>query len=674
MNLFFKSTVIALSITYLTACLEVEDNNDAVVTALQEQNDILAEQNAAQKSENSVTVTGKINNLSTDSAAQSASLTIKVGNEWSEAVMVATDGSFELVNLPGNSDYTLLIKSNNNSFVERVYFGTTKTTVAGISFQNIGLLNVSEGQLFSYSILDSITNEHIPALELYASSRVIQSNRFGAVSDAEDYYHTASFNAENFQYEIVLPKDISLSLYASLDIDNDGENDYRTETSSYSSAIVEASKINEQSTVYLVDLQKTAQEIEFRISVLDAESNIIANQSLTIDDQTNGQLVSEFDEDTLQYVLTAKLSSSLKILSPAFSVEGQSYRSGYISISNNNDEIYVQTYIYNQSGSYRSFSYYLPLDSETVDIVYQPQSAVSDVSDVELVFKSNNLSSINTEYKAYYSQPVAINADTVIGLKRKNVVSVTRGDDSSDDLVLAGATLLSVSDVDVTMVAGLSLNNTLLTINPYTSLLAGYQYQYVINDIVDSSTGALIDIVDDNSAVFDVESTDSFDINTLKLDNNNYYTNAELIKSENTAGEASNYSYGSNSSYLIIPEIATQQLKSLTIHKRLVTSQGSSESDFDAWQVIDNGQFNYSPSKGYAFSTATNEEVYNETGNVLRYIYKGMGISDGKVRQLNISEYLYDNTEASESSITFEYSYETRDGVVSAGIIVLPVL
>jgi hypothetical protein len=671
MNFIYKSTVIALAVASLSACQS--DDNDDVVAALQKQNEILAAQNANQKEESSVTLNGKVFNLSDDATTQNAIVTIKVGSEWSKPVAVSEDGRFELVNLPSNSDYTLLIKSDNDSFLERVFFGTTKVGSEGVSFQDIGQLSVSEGRSYSYSIFDSVTNEDIVDLELYASSRVIQPSRDGEVTDSSEYYHTSTFNAETKKYDIILPKHIPLNIYASLDIDNNGDDEYRTENYN-SSLIVRASEVNKENPIYLIDLVEAVKNIEFRVSVLDKEGNVIENASLNIDDQLNGKLSPNYDEKTLQYVFDAKLTSSLKILSPAMTIDKQSYSSGYINISNNNDKLSIQTYVYNQNGHHTTETYQLPLDTEVVDIVFQPKNTTAQSNtNLELVLKSTDLDTDNTEYKAYYSQPIEINTDTVT-LKQRNVLSITKGNDSPTDLVLAGTTLLTFSDIDVATKSEVSLNNTLLTINPEVSLQGGYQYQYLVNGMIDVNSGALVDVSNDNSLIFDVEpeSTEEFSINMLKLDNNNYYTNGSLITATNTAGEASPSRYRSGHVYLVIPTIAEHQLKSLTMKKMIVTNQGNVVNNIDIFQVIVDGEF-YNSNSRRVLSVAQNEEIVSSNHNH-NQLFKGMNIPDGKVRTLNTSEYLLDNTLGSINRITFEYAYETNEGVISTGTIVLPVL
>jgi len=675
MKTFFKPTAIALALVSLTACIEVKDNNnnDEVVSALQAQNEILAAQNEAQQAENSVTITGKVTNISTDSAAQGASVVIKVGNDWSEAVEVAVDGSFELTALPYNSDYTLVVKSTGDAFLNRTYYGTTRAGTSGVNFQDIGELLVSEGELKSYAVLDSQTNESILGLSLYSYSHVYQSYRVIDASDKKDYYHTGSYNEATSQYEIVLPKDLALSIYADLDLDDDGDNDYHVEGGSSSgSTLVRSSDVNEISSVYLIDQTLPEQEIEFRVSMLDKEGNVLSNLSLMIDDQLNEEILSEFDESTQQYVLTAKFAYTIKILSPAFSKNEQSYDSSYISISRNDEKIQVRTYAYDSNG-YHSYNYYnVPLDSTTLDLILQPRETNSGNTTIELLTKSTGLHANNTTYKAFYSQPIQLD-DNSVELMQKNVLSVIRGNDSLDDLVLSGTTLISQEDVLVNSTAELSLNNTQLTARPESALQGGYQYQYLINEVIDSSTETLVNISNDDSAVFEVKSQndDAFDINTLQLDNNNYYTNAELITTENTAGDTTNYSHGSSYVYLIIPASAVNTLKSFTLQKMIVTNQGNSNNDVDSWRIINDGQTNYLNTR-YAVSTAENEVItYNNYNSYS--IYKGLASPDGKVYLLNTSEYLYDNTESSENSITFQYSFETLDGEISTGSITLAV-
>jgi len=58
------------------------------------------------------------------------------------------------------------------------------------------------------------------------------------------------------------------------------------------------------------------------------------------------------------------------------------------------------------------------------------------------------------------------------------------------------------------------LNDTLLTLQPSSVLLPGYEYQYVIGDITDLVTEDAINL-NDNSPVFSVKSQTNFDISDL---------------------------------------------------------------------------------------------------------------------------------------------------------------
>lgn len=675
MEKLLKFTTIVFTIVSLTACLEVEDNDGELVQALQQQNEILAAQNAAQQADNSVTLTGKIKNISTDSMAQNGSIKIKIGNDWSELSPIANDGSFELTLLPTYSDYALVVSSENDSFLERIYFGTTRGSSTGISYQDIGFLDVSKGEVVSFSVLDSGTSVSIQGLELYASSRVIQSYRIGEVDDYEAYLHTSTYNEETHQYDITLPADIFLDIYSSLDLDGDGSDDYRVEGSNYAtSRLIQASNVKTQSVVYLVDVTPVEQVIEFRVAVLDEESNVLKNLSLTIDDDINNKIFSEFDEDSQQHVLSANLSSSLNILIPAFTTETKSYNSASISISTYSDYLRVKTSTINQYGNASSNYYNLPLDIRVADIVIQlsDTSGNSSSSEIEVILKSTDLSENNTSYNVFYSQPINI-LENSIELIQKDVLSIVRGNESVDDLILSGTTSVSSDDINLRVNATLSLNGTKLTVEAETPLQEGYQYQYMVNDVVDVNTDEYVDISNDDSAQFKVEitSSDIFDINSLKLDNNNYYHNAEIIKATNTAGQMSTYSYRSQDAYLVIPTTALAQLKNLTIQRMIVTRQGNEVNSIRSWQVIQNGQWNSVSSK-YTLSTAYNE-VMTYNGYYSNFFSRGLNIPDGKVYLLNTSEYLYDDTDASENSITFEYSYETIEGDISTGTITLPV-
>jgi hypothetical protein len=684
MNFFIKSTAIALAIVSLTACSDNDNDNDndnsELTSVIQLQNDILAQQKDTNTTQNdgalleaSVTVTGNVKNISTDNSAKNGSIIIKVGNVWSEPVKFDDEGNFVINELPFNSDYTLIVQSNEDSFLNRTYYGTTRDGSSGIIYQDIGTLSVSEGELKSLSFVDSITNESITGLKLYSYSYVVKSERAGVIGAFEEYTHESSYNEVTAEYEIILPKDISVNLYGSLDLNNDSEVDYALENSYYSPGsqiLLRAEALNDTNTIYLVDQTKLIQNIELRIAVLDQNSNNLKEVTLSIDDE-NGKVSSVYDDSTGQHLLNSKLKDSVSVYLPAFNINDDRFESSTISIRKyDENRIRITTLTYQNNG-HSTNTYYVPIQSTSLDIVIQPRLITSEDTQLELVTKTVNLDENNTTFKAFYSQAIELTENS-IELIQKNIFSIARGNEAEDDLILPGSTLLSLSDKAININTELSLNNTLLTATPESSLQSGFEYQYIINEVLNSNSKDLLNIFDDDSAIFSIQdqADATFDINSLKLDNNNYYTNGALIKTTNSAGEASSVYYNSRRVRLLIPQDSLKALKSLTLRKRVVTNDNLATNEDRSWQVVSDGQINHS--QNYLVSVAENENLIFE--NINSYsVLMGTASPDGRVYTIDTYEYLQDNTDSLQNSITFSYTFQTHSDEISTGEITLKV-
>ncbi|NRA69632.1 MAG: hypothetical protein HRU24_01320 [Gammaproteobacteria bacterium] len=676
MYCYKKYLAIAIAITSLSGCLKVKDNNNnaEVVSTLQQQNEILKQQNEAKQA--SISLIGTVTNITTEAVEKNATITVKIGNTWSEAVTTATDGSFELTKLPFKSDYTVLIKSTDNSFLSRTYYGTTRDGTTGVVFQDMGLLKVEKGQLASFTILESESNDKILGIKMYSFSHVVKSNRVGAISDIEEYYHRSVYNKVTEQYEIMLPKSLSSNIYSSLDLNNDGKIDYIPEgVTYYQGILINISKISDISTYYLVkqEQEKAYQSIELRISVLDRELNSLNKVVVAINDDINGKLTFTFDEKTQQYVGNVKFNSAINVLLPAITINDQRYNSERISISRVNEQrLEIRTSYYTNSNYHTSNLYYVPDDVEVLDIVIQPELITNSAIEIAIVSQSTKLSTDNTTYKAFYSQPIQLTKNSV-SLIKKNVLFIVKGDDDDNDLILPGTTLFSKRDLNVATIDTLSLNNTLVTVIPKQPLVTGFEYQYIMNELIDGKTKLLVNINNDNSNVFTIKKTvtDIFDIQSIQLDNNNYYTNGQIITPQNTAGELSTRTHQKSRIHISIPESALSMLTNLTLKSVVITENGIPRNDVNTYNIIENSQLqNLTPS--HIVKTADNEtiEYDNTNSNILR----GFAITDSIIMPRNTYIYLYDNTVSSENSITFEYAYQTISGEVVTGNITLPVL
>jgi hypothetical protein len=657
-----RNSVVLLCALGLTACLEVKDNNsnDKVVDALTEQNKILQEQaNQAAQTKTSVSLTGVVTNLSTAAKATNATVKIKIGSTSSEAIAI-TAGAFQLDNLPADSDYELVVHSTTNAFVDRVFFGKTRaTTSPGKVYQDVGILSVAAGVERKFKIKNAVTNTSITGLTLYANSNV------GSASGYEQYLHKSTYDTTTQEYKIVVPERLSLSVYANLDINNDGKAEYRSETNNYQTDLV-ISDLTNGNVIYLVDLNANA-KVKVKVSLVNGLLQPITTASISVNDALNGAVNGKYESATSQYVIDAVIDSSLNVMIPAFSAAGVSYSSSSIQITRLSLD--ATTYSLSAiSSRYYSANFSFAANADKVfDVVVQP-SVMNTYSSLSAVAASTLLDSESALFKVFYSGAVTLKADSVSVLK-KGVLRVVKGNDSTTDLILPGTTLVETVDVPVAADSVLSLNNTLLTVTPKIALEAGYTYNFSVGTLIDPFLNVDANPYGDSADVV-VKSTAAFSINDLKLDNNDYFTNGSLINPTNTAGEATilSPSYWGSSVSLYLPA-SIENLKTLTLRKEQITKDNVTTNSIGNYDLVINGSVN-SYSKNRVVAVAYNENV---TGSA-SYIIKGAAIPMGDWYNQYLYDSLSDNTGSNKNSITFTYAFETKAGVKETGIITLPVL
>ena len=157
----FKTSLVLALVFSLTACLEVDNkSNDKVADALTEQNKILQQQNQQQaeqiaQTKTSVSLTGVVNNLTTNANALNATVKVRIGLTSYDAVTV-TNGAFQIDNLPPDSDYEMLVHSTTGVFMDRVVYGRTRATSSnGKVVQDVGVVSVAAGVERKFKILNS---------------------------------------------------------------------------------------------------------------------------------------------------------------------------------------------------------------------------------------------------------------------------------------------------------------------------------------------------------------------------------------------------------------------------------------------------------------------------------------------------------------------------------------
>ncbi|MBN23552.1 MAG: hypothetical protein CL578_00685 [Alteromonadaceae bacterium] len=659
----YSKIAIAVSATVLlNGCLEVEDkNNSEVVNALQQQNEILSEQDQKK----SVTVRGLIVNSRDSEPVSSAKITVKTGVETIAEGIVGADGKFSISDLPSNSDLDLIVTSDSDEFMSRAFFFNTEFSEGSNNQQDIGILGVSEAVDVSFTVLNGADNTPVTDLVFKADSS--SPSYSGVSSSTFEYLHLSTFDEVNGIYNMTLPRYIDVAATASLDVNKDGEPDYVLESLPFSSGnniTFFSANEGDANEIYLLTADDAApEEVEYRVALVDEFGDPLLGATVLVNDQYNDDVSATYDAEAGEYVISAAFVQSLSIQIPAFSVGEINYQSASINIGEQNDGRLSVYY----SGAADYASYYVSSDTESLSFAIQPQEIVNNVSELEAVLVSEP-SKMDSSWNVFYSQSVAVEVSDVT-LTNLDAFTVTKGNASTDDLVLAGTTSI-VGGIDMAVSVALSKNDTRLTVSPDSLLVAGDSYQYTVGTIEVVATGQTIDLASD-SKQFTVPANEEavFDIAQVRLDNNNYTTNGNAITAQNTAGEASTpFDYDRNV-YLVLPS-TVNSLQSFTMRRVSIVEDGSSALSTETYNLVENGNVQLNSSALVAL--AQNETLY--TDNLNFSIYDGMNLPDvakAYMRQMYI--YLSDSTSSNENSATFEYAYETKSGDVVTGNIKLNV-
>ena len=655
--------MISASLCLLTACFEVEDDsNSEVVEALQAQNEILSGTTYPINESTTATValTGIIVNALDGKEVSKASVTIIAADEIIQDNLVFTGGEFKIENLPSNSDIEIVIESTNDEFLSRVFFMNTGNSDAINTSKDLGTFEVSIASTVKVSVINQTTGLPLSALEFIGYSH------YGNSSRANKYKHTSTYDEVNGVYNITLPKFIQTTISANLDINQDGEVDFIPElnnTLNGTNLYYPSANTQESVTLY-VDEKMPLEQIEYRITLIDESANTLTGAELRVLGADGVESLSTFDETTEQYILSAEFLYSSTIEIPSFSVNDVSYQSSSISLRTNNDE----SLRVSVSGTLGNNYYNIPL-SNIIELAIMPRVVDTASSTLEVVTAAKEVNFVDHSFSVFYSQPITASASSV-ALTNTSGFTAVKGNDDSNDVVLPGTTIIS-GDIDVPVSFETSLNNTKLTITPISALTAGQSYRYDVNSLVLTSTEQSVDVSGDYLSFSIGNSSDIvFDINDLRLDNNNYTTNGTAILTENSAGDVSNTYNNDRNVYYYLP-ISINSLQTLTLRSVSITRDGVSGNSVRDYSVVRNGN-PYDVSTIGLVQLAENETIVNDNLNI--NIEKGTAQEDSqRVYRGYLNFYASDNLVGSENNVTFEYAYETKAGVVATGTITIPV-
>jgi hypothetical protein len=662
-----KVFAVGLAVTAVSGCFEVEDkNDDSVAAALQAQNDIL--QGQLTTTENPISLFGKVIMEEDPSLTVAATIKVKVGNEWRESI--AVNGEFTIEELPVNSDIQILVESENDEFMSRMFYGKTVTVEQGqTAMQSVGDLEVSEGVVKTYSILDAETDESVEGIVFEYNPSSAFSN-VSIISGLDDYIIRSSYDEQTKLYTITIPKDLNYIVTADRDIDGDGVVDFTPQNFSYygsNSIILTASEALQLETM-LVDITTAYMPVELRLSVIDRAGTYLPNIEFFASDQFLGPLDVTYDPGTEEYVFNYQSSGRVILNMPSFQTENEvTYRSGSVDIRSSTDTemtVYTSGFANNSNRAVEvvdgiaSMVLQAELDSSSVPTV----STISSIVDDEDSYS----------FKQFYSAPIGL-LDDSIRLERTDVYKVVRGNDSTTDLVAAGTTQVGFTSEELEVNTSLSHNDTFLTSTPVVDLGTG-EFRYYVDILLNKQTGLEFD--PSYSKAFEIETPAAqlpvFNINDVRLDNNNGTTNGIIIVANNTAGEASTTTNNNSSARMYFP-LSIQTLDFFEMDLISYVRNGSTVTSSRNIRIVNDS--NIYVSERNLVTLATNENVESFSGHSAN-ADTNTSLDEGRwFVSTSTGVYAADNTGTSVNTATYRYIYRVEGEADSVeGTITLPVL
>jgi len=659
-----RLSLVIASVFALNGCIEVkDDSNDELTAALLQQNQILTEQAQQTQQSNTVTIQGVILDANDASKVQSALVTVKTISTTFTEDLAISDGTFVVKKLPANSALEIIISSPDDSFMTRVFYRNTGESTSGVAEKDFGKFQVSKGQEYSIAVQDSLSNMPITGLVFKANTNS------GNGATEVDFEHVATFDETSGVYKITLPKYLDYTVFASIDADRDGERDFEPESYGYvsgTSIYISSNQIGELEPLrFFTPEEVILDQVSLRISLVDESGESLSGATISVKDDSNDQ-VGEYDVDSEQYLINMFFNGNVTAEIPSFTANGVNYASSSITLRESNSG----TYNISVSGG-EGNSYYDVLKEDSIVLAVQPQEITNSSTNLEVVLVSEPEMSATNSLSVFYSQPVDLPATSSVTLYYSDALKIVRGNDSDMDIVLPGITTITNGEfLDVT--TSFSLNNTKLKISPVSNLKSDSSYSYNVGAVSILESSVNVDLYQENNVTFTtpvVVSDTPFDINLLVLDNNNYTQAGQPIVAKNTANIDSNPSDSSRNVSLFLPEEANQ-LKTLVLNKTGYVNDGDFSFETTTYHLISNGNVNVSSAA--LVSLAENEDV--QTSNLIRSVYNGTSLPDSNKRYFyNSIEYLSDNTDTNNNTVTFDYAYETKAGEIETGTITLPV-
>ncbi|WP_100915552.1 hypothetical protein [Pseudoalteromonas spongiae] len=635
----FKKSAIMLAVTAalpLSGCLKVEDSDS--------KDTIIVEQ--AELTPASVQAVLDLIDPTTNEPISGTQVRYQVGVDWSDTLTIS-NGQVVIDNLPGNSDVLVEVTSPDNTYLKRVfYFKTSMVSQGQDSVQNLGSQYLYRATTASFTILDS-------------ANSVIEDVKIGypVISYLSNGYQTqgftnrvnATYDAQTGNYTLLVPQGTGYDVEFDGDIDNDGIDDYYFGYDDFGSRIYSSRLLNAD----VVYAKKTVynQEFPVNITLLSKQGELIENNdAVFISTEFKLPQALTFDQQKQAYSFVYKGSAAIKVNIAEIEFNGVSYNTGFAKINPNDEKAYVSfDNVLNQSREY------VLNDQGELNLVVMLKENDSN-SDSNYYFRalSNYINSENNSLNLFLSHPVELSENSV-EFTQKNVVVVTRGNDSDNDMVPAGTTLIERKSVVRSVSSKLEYNNSFLSVTPNTELSTG-EYRYEVSNLRSVDTGNVFSKQFTNEFEF-INSNLIFSIDDIKIDNNNGFTLGIRSIEKNTAGVIDDSSYNANTPALYLPlSISSLDYLDITVIKSVKNSNQSDE--FSRYSVVENGEIKVG--KRFIASLAKNENVEI---NYSSYYRLHTSLEQGEYYSVSLNDvgyHFYDDTSESKNTITINYEYKVK--------------
>ena len=663
-----------ITVIALTGCIEVDDDsNNELVETLNQQNQILEDQNDLlnQQSENeqeafSVTFAGVISDVISDARISGAQISVLRGNEVITELVSDVTGMFEVADLPPSTDITLVVRAADDTFVQRAFYFTTPPAAGSNVYRDIGRLLVSEPVILSVSVSNEQTGEAITGLEFIGLSH---SGALG--STAFEYAHRSTFNDVTNQYEIVLPKDLRVSIEAILDLDGDGEPDFDNVESGNASIFVGKLSISRANELETIDVRLSkddfiAETKTISIRMLNDANQPLVGAAFLYDEEGNaGQL--PYDETNSLYTAELPFDGSLRLNMGSFVEDEKTYSTGSINVSRETNFETGETQLQVSTNGFSSRSFYITPDTESVQIVVVGRE-VQATSDLEVITASTEADN-NYAFSVYYSEPVNLSEEQVsLSYRAETVVS---GNEDANDNVPNGTTVIDEVQINVPISLSKELNDVKVMVTPSEEIMGNTEYRYNIGSVSAKSDEIAVTLTaDDETFTTPIGENSVFTIDSLVVDNRNFYSNGAILHTQNSAGIESTLSERSKTASLFLP-VSIESLEYLTITVTGYTENNNNFARFDLYKVVENSRVSFGLQKILAVSVADNENVRNLSR---RSYVRGTTLPNSQFfYRLNLGEHIDDNKPSDVNEFAIFYEYRVEGGENQTGELSLPV-